>query len=98
MQPRRTIRAVLYMNEEFGATAGAGYAAAARRAGERHIAAMESDRGAGTPPSDSPSAGDASPRSLEALAARSFGRPESSGSVREEEGGPSGLSPPPGRS
>jgi len=49
LKPRRTIRAVLFMNEEFGASGGRDYAASGRRSAERHIAAMESDRGAGTP-------------------------------------------------
>jgi carboxypeptidase Q len=48
-KPRRTVRAVMYMNEEFGASGGRDYAAAPRRAGERHIAALESDRGAFLP-------------------------------------------------
>jgi carboxypeptidase Q len=47
--PKRTIRAVLFMNEEFGASGGRNYAVSPRRSGERHIAAMESDRGAGVP-------------------------------------------------
>lgn len=43
--PRRTIRAVLFMDEEFGGTGGRAYAAAPGRKEERHLAAMESDRG-----------------------------------------------------
>ncbi len=43
--PKRTIRVVLYPNEEFGASAGIDYARSPRRAGERHVAAIESDRG-----------------------------------------------------
>ncbi len=43
--PKRTIRVVLYPNEEFGASAGLDYARSPRRAGERHLAAIESDRG-----------------------------------------------------
>jgi hypothetical protein len=45
LKPKRTIRAVLFMNEEFGASGGRDYADAARRKTERHLAAMESDRG-----------------------------------------------------
>ncbi|MBM3295361.1 MAG: M20/M25/M40 family metallo-hydrolase [Candidatus Aminicenantes bacterium] len=44
-RPKRTIRGVLFMNEEFGASGGRDYAKNGRRAAERHIAAMESDRG-----------------------------------------------------
>ncbi len=45
LRPRRTIRAVMFMDEEFGGTGGRFYAAADGRKGERHIAAMESDGG-----------------------------------------------------
>ncbi|MHB8055026.1 MAG: M20/M25/M40 family metallo-hydrolase, partial [Candidatus Aminicenantales bacterium] len=45
LKPRRTIRAVMFMNEEFGSSGGRDYAADPRRNGEKHIAAMESDRG-----------------------------------------------------
>jgi len=45
IRPKRTIRAVLFMNEEFGASGGRDYARNARRKSERHLAAMESDRG-----------------------------------------------------
>jgi carboxypeptidase Q len=45
LRPRRTVRAVLFMDEEFGGTGGRFYARAAERTGERHLAAMESDRG-----------------------------------------------------
>jgi len=49
MTPRRTIRAVLFTNEENGLRGGRGYAEA--HAGElaRHVAAIESDSGGGTP-------------------------------------------------
>ncbi len=45
LRPKRTIRAVLYANEEFGVSGGRGYAISPLREGERHIAAIESDRG-----------------------------------------------------
>jgi hypothetical protein len=43
--PRRTIRAVLFMDEEFGGTGGRFYVDAPERRGERHLFAFESDRG-----------------------------------------------------
>lgn len=49
LSPKRTVRAVMFMNEEFGASGGRDYAEAERRKTERHIAAMESDRGAFLP-------------------------------------------------
>ena len=42
---RRTIRVVLFMDEEFGGTGGRAYARAPQRKGERHLLAAESDRG-----------------------------------------------------
>ena len=45
LRPTRTIRAVLFMDEENGGTGGRDYARAPQRAGERHVAAIESDRG-----------------------------------------------------
>jgi carboxypeptidase Q len=45
LRPKRTIRAVLYANEEFGITGGYAYVDDENRKGERHIAAIESDRG-----------------------------------------------------
>jgi Zn-dependent M28 family amino/carboxypeptidase len=44
LRPRRTIRAVMFMNEENG-TRGARAYAAKQRFGERHIAAIDSDSG-----------------------------------------------------
>ncbi len=49
LRPRRTIRAVLFMDEEFGGTGGRAYAAAPQRKGERHLVAAESDRGGFVP-------------------------------------------------
>jgi carboxypeptidase Q len=49
LRARRTIRAVLFMDEEFGGTGGRAYAASPLRAGERHLAAAESDRGGFVP-------------------------------------------------
>jgi carboxypeptidase Q len=45
LRPKRTIRAVLFMDEEFGGTGGRFYAGADQRKGEKHLVAMESDRG-----------------------------------------------------
>jgi carboxypeptidase Q len=45
LKPKRTIRVVLYMDEENGGSGGSDYAKAAARKSERHVAAIESDRG-----------------------------------------------------
>lgn len=45
IKPKRTIRAVMFMNEEFGGSGGRDYAISEKRSGERHLAAIESDRG-----------------------------------------------------
>lgn len=45
LKPKRTIRAVMYMNEEFGGSGGIDYAASPERSAEKHLAALESDRG-----------------------------------------------------
>ena len=45
LRPQRTIRGVLFANEEFGLSGGIAYAASEHRVGERHLAAIESDRG-----------------------------------------------------
>ncbi len=45
LQPKRTIRAVMFMNEEFGGSGGRDYACAEERKEERHLAAIEADRG-----------------------------------------------------
>jgi carboxypeptidase Q len=49
LQPRRTIRAVLYMNEENGLAGGKTYAADHRAELQKHVAAIESDSGAAHP-------------------------------------------------
>ncbi|NOR14786.1 MAG: M20/M25/M40 family metallo-hydrolase [Candidatus Aminicenantes bacterium] len=45
IKPKRTIRAVMFMNEEFGGSGGIDYAASSKRQKEVHLAALESDRG-----------------------------------------------------
>jgi hypothetical protein len=45
LKPKRTIRAVLFMDEEFDGTAGQVYAQAAVRHNEKHLIAIEQDRG-----------------------------------------------------
>lgn len=49
LRPRRTIRVVLFMDEEFGGSGGRAYATAPQRKGERHLVAAESDRGGFVP-------------------------------------------------
>ncbi len=49
MKPKRTIRAVLFMNEENGLRGGIKYADLAKQNNEKHIAAIESDNGGFTP-------------------------------------------------
>jgi len=44
-RPKRTIRCVLFMNEENGLAGGLSYAAASNKKGEFHLAAIESDAG-----------------------------------------------------
>ncbi|MCX6145394.1 MAG: M20/M25/M40 family metallo-hydrolase [Ignavibacteriales bacterium] len=48
LKPKRTIRAVMFMNEENGGRGGTAYAAK-DRPGEKHIAAIESDAGGFSP-------------------------------------------------
>jgi carboxypeptidase Q len=48
-KPKRTLRAVMFMNEENGLRGGMEYANQAKLKNELHIAAMESDRGGFTP-------------------------------------------------
>jgi carboxypeptidase Q len=49
IKPKRTIRAVLFMNEEMSSTGGKTYAEEAKKKGEKHYAALESDRGVMSP-------------------------------------------------
>ncbi|MDB5262476.1 MAG: peptidase [Adhaeribacter sp.] len=49
IKPKRTIRAVMYMNEENGLRGGQKYAAEALANKEKHLAALESDAGGFTP-------------------------------------------------
>lgn len=48
-QPQRTIRCVLFQNEENGLAGGKAYAAASAQRKEKHIAAIESDAGGFSP-------------------------------------------------
>lgn len=48
-KPKRTIRAVMFMNEENGLRGGQKYAELAKVNNEKHIVAIESDRGGFTP-------------------------------------------------
>ena len=48
-RPQRTLRCVMFMNEENGLAGGKAYWAASDAAGEYHMAAIESDRGGFTP-------------------------------------------------
>jgi carboxypeptidase Q len=58
-RPKRTIRAVMFMNEENGLRGGLKYAELAEKNKEKHIAAIESDRGGFTPRGFSMTATDA---------------------------------------
>ncbi|MCC9166093.1 M20/M25/M40 family metallo-hydrolase [Pontibacter sp. XAAS-A31] len=49
IKPKRTIRAVMFMNEENGTRGGRKYAEEAKAKGEKHVAAIESDEGGFTP-------------------------------------------------
>lgn len=49
MRPKHTLRAVLFMNEENGARGATRYADEAAKNNEKHIFALESDRGGFTP-------------------------------------------------
>ena len=49
LHPKRTIRVIAWMNEEFGNSGGLAYAAAHKGDVQNHFAAIESDLGAGHP-------------------------------------------------
>ncbi len=49
IKPKRTVRAVMFMNEEISGTGGRAYAEEAGKRGEIHYAALESDRGVMSP-------------------------------------------------
>jgi hypothetical protein len=49
IRPKRTIRAVMFMNEENGLRGGQAYADSAKKDGRRHLFALESDAGGFTP-------------------------------------------------
>lgn len=49
IRPKRTVRCVMFMNEENGAKGADTYALEARNKGEKHIVAIESDRGGFAP-------------------------------------------------
>jgi len=49
IRPKRSVRAVMFMNEEISGTGGRIYAEEAGRRGEVHYAALESDRGVMSP-------------------------------------------------
>ncbi len=49
IRPKRTVRAVMFMNEEMSGTGGRAYAEEAKRNGEIQYAALESDRGVMSP-------------------------------------------------
>ena len=68
LRPRRTIRVVFFMDEEFGGSGGRAYAAARERRGERHVVAAESDRGGFVPVGLA--VGGRDPRVLELVSAR----------------------------
>lgn len=68
LRPRRTVRAVLFMNEENGVRGGKAYAADHAAELARHVAALEADRGAGKPLGFSVGAGAGGAETLRRLA------------------------------
>jgi hypothetical protein len=67
IQPKRTIRAVMFMDEEIAQSGGRKYAEEAARNNEEHYFAIESDRGVFTPRGFSIDAGDERLAALQAL-------------------------------
>ena len=67
--PRRTLRVVLFMDEESGGVGGHSYHAAHRAEAARHVAALEADSGAGRPTGVRVSAGPGAVETLGAWAA-----------------------------
>ena len=65
IRPKRTIRVVLFMNEENGLRGGRKYAEVAKQKGENHIFALESDAGGFTPRGFSFDCSDANFRQIE---------------------------------
>jgi hypothetical protein len=88
LRPRRTIRAVLFTNEENGLRGARAYAAAHRDEIARHVAAFESDSGAGAPLGFGVSAGPGGEGVVRFLASRLTGI--GAGSVRRGGGGGGG--------
>jgi Zn-dependent M28 family amino/carboxypeptidase len=70
LRPRRTIRAVLFMNEENGNRGGRAYFDTHRSEMEKHVAAIESDSGAGRPLGFSVNAGPGGDGMVRDLASR----------------------------
>lgn len=69
LRPRRTIRAVLFTNEENGLRGGRDYAARYKAQLDRHVAAIESDSGGGRPVGFGVSAGPGGADVVRSLAA-----------------------------
>jgi len=84
LSPRRTVRAVLFANEENGLRGGQGYAAAHALELDRHVVAIEGDAGTGRPLGLSVHAGPGGAESVAAFARLLLEQPL----VREEIGGP----------
>jgi carboxypeptidase Q len=84
-RPRRTIRVVLYANEENGLAGGRAYAAAHAAELARHVAAVEADSGAGRASGFGWTAGPNSAPLVEELGA--FLAPHGLGEVRKGGGG-----------
>ncbi len=72
IRPKRTLRAVMWMNEENGGAGGRGYANGAEENGENHIAAVESDRGGFVPRGFTSTGTDAQKAQLQAWGDRYF--------------------------